>query len=277
MISSVMGLLDKVKKELSQFTDIAVVGMSGGADSTLVATLCAEALGRQNVYGIGMPYNEIDENTFNSRSAQTANRLGINYSIHPIGGPVDVLTKIVGQEMSQLNQGNIRARMRMIILYSKCTMLAEKTGKRCRVIGTGNLSEDFIGYDTKGGDALADLFPIGSLFKSEVYQLLEHFSILGVIGETDIDRKPSAGLWEGQTDEGELGHSYNEMEKSIKLLIENYFVCQAPLLALKNETNEFVRERHINNKHKHEAPRMINLREFTDWQDQDHLYGPFWD
>jgi NAD+ synthase len=113
-------------------------------------------------------------------------------------------------------------------------------------VGTGNKSEDYIGYDTKGGDALADVFPIGELFKSEVFQLLDYYRDRGVITEDMIDREPSAGLWEGQKDTDELEYTYDEMEPAI-LRAEHGELDHS--LAV----DEYVWNRHLENKHKHEA------------------------
>ena len=111
--------------------------------------------------------------------------------------------------------------------------------------------------DTEGGDALADLFPIGDLFKSEVYQLLDYFVKEGMITEDLIDRVPSAGLWEGQTDEQELGYTYNEMEPAIIEIKKGGEIGQLS----HSKVFHFVEDRHRKNKHKHEAPAVFALRE----------------
>lgn len=104
----------------------------------------------------------------------------------------------------------------MINLYLTCQALGEAhPRKRVRVIGTGNLSEDYIGYDTKWGDGACDLFPNSDFFKKEVYMALDHFVASGLIDESHVDRIPSAGLWPGHTDEGELGFTYDEMAPAI--------------------------------------------------------------
>ena len=259
---------ENVKKQIvsaiKDFTDIAVVGLSGGADSTLVATLCREALGADNVYGVGMPCCPIDKETFNNRSKLLANKLGIEYEESSISSPVDAAIEELGfeEDAFPLIVGNMKSRMRMIYLYAICNYLSEVTKKRVRVIGTGNLSEDFIGYDTKGGDALADFFPIGQLYKSEVYQLLDYFVEQEVLTEDLIDRVPSAGLWEGQTDEAELGYSYNEMQPAVQFCIDNYNIMEALIQSNSEQLTDiikFVWKRHIANKHKHEAPKVVEL------------------
>ena len=242
----------------------AVIGLSGGADSTLIACLCAEALGPENVIGVSMPYSELDNNTFNDRSRRLAEKLGIKHIVLPITRATDEINlslqiaAIGVQEdvrdtkaISALNQGNTRSRVRMACLYG----VAHHCGGR--VVGTGNLSEDFIGYDTKGGDALADFFPIGDLFKSEVYQLLDYFVKEGKITEDLVDRVPSAGLWEGQTDEGELGYTYDQMEPAIKEIKKESIILEDT----HNPVFHFVKKRHEENKHKHETPHVFQLRE----------------
>jgi NAD+ synthase len=268
MIDDIDGLIKHVTKQIQQFADIAVVGMSGGADSTAIATLCKLALGSENVHSLHMPYNKLDVKTFNARSVKCAQKLGIHahmVSIAPIADAIkEIVEACVDTKTSQLNDGNARSRARMTALYGFASHMNEMyPDKRSRVIGTGNLSEDFIGYDTKGGDSLCDIFPIGELFKSEVYQLLEHFKSLGLIDEEHIDRIPSAGLWDGQTDEMELGYSYNEMEPVIKSLInDNNKTWQQTDNQTLTKLEQFVIQRHLNNKHKHEAPAVIKLRNF---------------
>ena len=256
MIKNIEALLGRVTKEIREKTDVAVVGLSGGADSTLVATLCVLALGKNNVYGVHMPYNDLDKRTFNARSRSLVKKLNINEETVQINDAVEGLSKQF-YALSTLNHGNMRSRMRMVSLYTAACALSEELGKRVRIVGTGNLSEDYIGYDTKGGDALTDFFPIGSLLKSEVYQLHDHFIAIGVLTEELVDRVPSAGLWDGQTDEDELGMSYNDMQDSVLRGL-------AGKLDLTNPVDKFVADRHAANKHKHEAPLTFDLREFCE-------------
>jgi len=286
MIKNIISLLGKIKKELKNFTDIGVIGLSGGADSTLVAVLCMLALGKKNVYGVHMPYSKEDYVNYNERSQKLAEYINIKHSFIPIGLGTfslseNIRNSVIEEEIniSDLNLGNMKARMRMLILYTINQALSEKyVDKKCRVIGTGNLSEDFIGYATKWGDLAVDINPIGELFKSEVYQLLDFFKdnifdenmnawmeiknipgAIGLIEEEHIDRIPSAGLWEGQTDEKELGYTYDEMEPAVKHLYEPDFDK-----TLQGTVVEFVEQRHWANEHKVERVPVINVRKFCD-------------
>ena len=263
MIKDVEGLISHITQRLRSFADVAVVAMSGGADSTLVATLCSLALGPDQVCSLHLPMNDLDKRSFNSRSLRVAKKLKIRRTQSAIDAAVDSLIALICdasnvETISQLNAGNARSRVRMCALYGVAASLGETSTARVRVIGTGNLSEDYIGYDTKGGDALADIFPIGSLFKSEVYQLLDHFVDVGVLEDDLIDRTPSAGLWDGQTDEGELGHTYDVMEQSIRRIATN----DGRLPPDASEVDLFVHGRHEAHKHKHLAPPVIEARQF---------------
>jgi NAD+ synthase len=194
-----------------------------------------------------------------------AEHIGVHHNVVGIGKIAEALTGTLtgildtgrGESLSVLNAGNARARARMCVLYGYAHHLNETLKNRVRVMGTGNLSEDFIGYDTKGGDALADIFPIGQLFKSEVYKVLEYFRDNGKITEAMINRVPSAGLWENQTDEAELGCSYDAMEPAVRFILKNYSTIDEASLS---DMQRFVWKRHLANKHKHEAPYVVTLR-----------------
>lgn len=271
MIINHSGLIEHIAAGIKEEVDIAVIGLSGGADSTLTSLLLREALGAKNVYGVIMPGRKEDFHTLNYTVGEFAEHIGINYTIRSV---VEISEKInelntwnAHDTPEQVNAGNSSSRARMCLLYGIAHDLGTKfPGKRVRVIGTGNLSEDFIGYDTKGGDALADIFPIGELFKSEVYQLLDYFKGCEEITEEMIARTPSAGLWEGQTDEEELGYLYDEMEPKIRELLK--LGSDEELLKLSVETDDdilrFVIDRHFANRHKHEAPPVITCRAFCD-------------
>lgn len=265
MIRDVPALIDDLDCQIRKQTDVAVLGMSGGADSTLVALLCRQALGPGNVYDVHMPYGPTDKEKYNARSVRTAARLNFQNSVTiPIYGIADAIVTAVESKWGRLtdvNAGNARSRARMTVLYAVAHRLGSD-GLKARVVGTGNLGEDFIGYDTKGGDALCDFFPIGELLKSEVYQLLEYFRDRGDIDEDMIDRVPSAGLWDGHSDEVELGYTYNAMEPSVLKFLpfvddENAYALMAVLID--SPVDQFVFDRYWANKHKHEGPLVCTL------------------
>jgi NAD+ synthetase len=164
-----------------------------------------------------------------------------------------------------LTYANVRPRARMSILYGISGELGFKTGRRARVMGTGHMSEDLIGYDTKGGDALCDIFILADLVKSEVYQLAEHYRVPRSI----IEAVPSAGLYPGQTDEEELGHSYAALEPAT-LVLGRLLRDGVPLAEIDPEHRafehtdpthaKFVVERFRIHSHKHQAPAVVALR-----------------
>jgi len=286
MIKDILNLKKTIKEELQDFTDIAILGLSGGVDSLVTSCLLVEALGSENVYTIHMPYSDTDmiEGRFNGNSLKIAEKIKAISLVRPISGLVNALDntiitknlldkKELSSNLSKLNHGNSRARARMSMLYGLGYHLEESLKKRVRVIGTGNLSEDYIGYDSKFGDSAWDLCLIGELLKSEVYQLAEHFADIGLIEKNMIDYHPSAGLWEGQSDEEELGYSYAAMEPSI-LKTRNpetglaYRGYEIPVAGINrtplSEVDTFVLNRHFKNRHKHMAPPVIKLREFCE-------------
>ncbi len=276
MIKDMPGLETHICELIRKECDVAVVGLSGGADSTLVAILCKRALGGENVVGVHMPYDrkaDVESGKFNARSARLVSKIGITGIYIPITDIANSIIKAIGLEglhdVSALTMGNAKARARMCVLYGLANHIHTEMfkGKRVRVVGTGNLSEDFIGYDTKGGDALTDFHPIGRLFKSEVYQMLDWYKEKDWIDEDHIDRVPSAGLWDGQTDEGELGHTYNEMEPIVRLFLEPDRATLAPFINFKEselDLAKFVEKRHFSNAHKHAAIPSFDVSEFVD-------------
>jgi len=282
MIKDINGLLNSIKDDIKDEMDIAVLGLSGGVDSLVCGVLATLALGHENVYCVHMPHNNIDytPGKFNANSIDIAGKLGVNNCLCPIGPATRELINSIkvgiaapDASLNIINEGNARARVRMSIVYGIGHELAHKYKSRVRVLGTGNLSEDFIGYDTKGGDALGDLFLIGELLKSEVYQLAEHFVELGLIDKEMIDYNPSAGLWDGQTDADELGYSYAEMEPSV-IKIRNpetglsHQGYEIPIAGINrtplSKVDQFVLKRHLANRHKHLAPPSIPLREYCE-------------
>jgi len=180
----------------------AIIGISGGLDSAVIAALCCKALGSENVYGYLLPYHlQIDA----SDAGDFARQLKIHWEVINMGDIVDATVKYLHTtDITRI--GNIKARTRMIILYDQSV---EHNGL---VVGTSNLTELMLGYFTLHGDGACALEPIGHLYKTEVRQVAAELGIPQQI----IDKAPSAGLWEGQTDEEQIGASYETIDYVLK-------------------------------------------------------------
>lgn len=179
-----------------------VVGMSGGLDSSLVAKLCADALGPGKVLGLAMPEQPGGADEEDARS--WAKQLGIGFRTTPI----DPMLSAVAEHLEipadeRVARGNVKARVRMITLYQ-----VARAEKRL-VVGTGNKSEIALGYFTKFGDSGADFLPLGDLYKTQVFEMARHLGLPPAI----LEKTPTAGLWPGQTDEGELGMPYEVLDR----------------------------------------------------------------
>jgi NAD+ synthase len=185
----------------------AVLGMSGGIDSSVVAALCMRAFPK-NTLGLIMPCHS------NPKDKEHAELMAKNFSITTktvvLNDIYDAYLNIlpdfaVEAKLMQLAQANLKARLRMITLYYSANQL------KYLVIGSGNRSELTVGYFTKHGDAGVDVLPLGNLVKKEVRELARYLKIPQEI----IDKPPSAGLWAGQTDEGEMGFTYEDLDTYI--------------------------------------------------------------
>jgi NAD+ synthase len=177
-----------------------VIGISGGVDSAVSATLAAEALGNENVLGVMIPYR-----TSNPKSVEDAmlviRATGIRSELVDISKMVDGYCE-EHKITDSLRRGNVMARMRMIVLYDLSAR------EKALVIGTSNKTEILIGYGTQHGDLASAINPVGDLYKSQIWQLAE---ALGV-PKSVIEKAPSADLWEGQTDETEMGMTYAKLD-----------------------------------------------------------------
>ena len=179
----------------------AVIGLSGGIDSAVVVKLAVDALGPENVHAIFMPSAVTPEADYECVE-RLAKGWGINLETIGIQPAADAFASLLGGELTPLERGNITARCRMTVLYARAKSL------NCIVLGTSNQSEYMMGYFTKYGDGGSDAAPIVGLYKTNVRHLAR---IIGVPEEI-ISKPPSAGLWEGQTDEGEMGITYESLD-----------------------------------------------------------------
>lgn len=192
----------------------AVIGLSGGLDSALSCFLAAEALGSENVLAVCMPYRSSSPESL-EHAQMVIDALGVRSVIIPITEMVDPLIERDPQ-MNAVRQGNIMARARMIVLYDQSEVF------RGLVVGTGNKTEILLGYTTLYGDSACALNPIGDLYKTQVRQLA---AAMGV-PEPVLTKAPTADLWQGQTDEGELGFTYAEVDQLLYLLVDQRYRLQ---------------------------------------------------
>lgn len=189
----------------------AVIGLSGGIDSALSCFLAAEALGAENVLAVRMPYKTSSPDSL-EHAQLVINATGVQALTLPITEMADPLISRF-PEMDAMRRGNIMARMRMIVLYDQSAAFGGL------VVGTGNKTEILLGYSTLYGDSACAINPIGDLYKTQVRQLSGDLGVPRPI----IDKAPSADLWSGQTDEGELGFTYEEVDRLLYLLVDQRY------------------------------------------------------
>ena len=201
-----------IRKEITRsgFTR-GVLGLSGGVDSSLVAYLAAAALGPENVLAVRMPYQTSAQSSLDD-AQRVIDALGIRHETVEITPMVEPLFE-ASPGIDATRKGNIMARQRMIVLFDR------SMAERALVVGTSNKTEWLLGYTTLYGDSAAAIQPIGDLYKYQVRQLAR---ALGVPQQI-IDKAPSADLWPGQTDEGELGFTYDQADQVLYLLIDRHY------------------------------------------------------
>lgn len=184
-----------------------VLGLSGGLDSALTAALCVQALGAANVHAVTMPHRTSNPESELHATAQ-ARALGLDPLRFDITGVVEPY--LADPSITDLRRGNLMARARMMTLFDQAAAL------RALVAGTSNRTEYLLGYFTMFGDSAASFEPLMHLYKCQVKALSRHVGVLEVI----VNKAPSADLWPGQTDEGELGYTYAEADAILYLLTE---------------------------------------------------------
>ena len=186
----------------------AVLGLSGGIDSALVAYLLRDALGKENVLAIMMPYKSSNPDSLN-HAKLVVEDLGINSKTIEITDMIDAYFKNE-KEATSLRMGNKMARERMSILFDYSSK------ENTLVVGTSNKTEIYLGYSTQFGDSACALNPIGDLYKTNIWDLSRYLKIPNEL----IEKKPSADLWEGQTDEQEMGLTYKEADQVLYRMLE---------------------------------------------------------
>jgi len=191
----------------------AVVGLSGGVDSSVIAALLVNALGAENVIGVMMPYVGMSSKTSVEDAAELANRLGITrLYLRPINKAVDSIvdTTELSVKLNALRKGNIMARVRMTILYAFAGVYDG------RVVDTCNLTEVMVGFFTKYGDGGCDYNPVRYVYKTWIWELAKHLKL----PQSIIDKAPSAELEPDQTDEGDMGITYRALDLLLYLHYE---------------------------------------------------------
>ncbi len=182
------------------------VGLSGGLDSAVVAILCKEAFGL-NLNCVLMP-SQFSSQSSIEHAIEVCEKFDIRYEIVSIEPLISAFIK--NMDNDKLRIGNFSARMRMSILYDISSR------EKSLVVGTSNKSEILLGYGTIFGDTACAINPIGEIYKSDEFEFAEFLDVPKSI----LSKAPSADLWEGQSDEEELGHSYKEMDDLLKLMID---------------------------------------------------------
>lgn len=209
-------LTDFLRSEITRAGfERAVLGVSGGVDSALGCFLTAEALGPENVLALRMPHEQSSPESMEHGSL-VIQKTGVQELTVPITDMVEPLFERF-PEADKIRRGNAMARARMIVLYDQSAAFEGL------VVGTGNKTEILLGYTTLYGDSASALNPIGDLYKTHVRQMAEAVGVPQVI----IDKPPSADLWAGQTDEGELGFTYERVDQLLYLLVDQRYTPES--------------------------------------------------
>ena len=247
--------LDRVHEQVTDFiaeqvdaagAEGAVLGLSGGIDSTTVAYLAVDALGAENLRGLVMPGSVNTEENM-SDAERVAEELGIDYDvieIEPIAEAFyDALPAAADERLAE---SNVRVRVRAVLNY----FAANADGRL--VLGTGNRSEALTGYFTKYGDGAVDCNPLGNLYKQQVRQLAAHAGVPHDL----VMKTPSAEMWTGQTDEAELGLDYDTLDAVLALHVDGPLSTAATVRALDVTEEQVVRveELYESSKHKRAMP-----------------------
>lgn len=241
----------------------AVVGLSGGIDSSVVTVLAARALGPENLLAVTMPYKTSSDETRRDGQAMIE-QLGIHALEVPITDQVDAYFARF-PDASQLRRANKCARERMTILYDQSVAFGGL------VLGTSNKSELLLGYGTQFGDMASAVNPIGDLYKTQLYPLARHLDIPTAI----LHKAPTGDLWIGQTDEGELGFTYADVDRLLYHMVDlRWSVDELVAAGFAADFVEKVAERVRRNHYKRRMPVIAKLSLRT--VDRDFRYSRDW-
>ncbi|HEY3293902.1 MAG TPA: NAD+ synthase [bacterium] len=184
-----------------------ILGLSGGIDSALAAYMAVDAVGAEGLYCVLLPYRTSSPESL-SDAEHVVRDLGVQSRVVDISAMADAFES-QAEELSPVRRGNLCARLRMITLF-------DQSHSKGLVLGTSNKTETLLGYGTLFGDAAWSLNPLGDLYKTDVRLLSKYYGVPQAIQ----DKIPSADLWKGQTDEGELGHSYAEIDALLVKMVD---------------------------------------------------------
>ena len=226
-----------------------VVGISGGLDSAVVAILCKKVFGK-NMHGVLMPSHFSSDSSIKD-AVELCNKFDISYETVEIAPMVKGYFDNNDNQADSLRIGNFSARMRMSVLYD----ISARDSSL--VVGTSNKSEILLGYGTIFGDIACAINPIGQMYKSDEFKFAKYLGVTSAI----LNKKPSADLWDGQSDEEELGYTYAVMDEVLKQLVDKN-ISKEQLISdgINSELIDMLENRIKSNAFKGKLPIIANIK-----------------